>query len=291
VPGIMATRTIKSRGERIATIMTAPFMLCGAKVTAFLVLAGAFFPRRGELVMFVLTITSWFFVLVVARILRWTVIPGPPTPFVMELPPYRMPTLYGVLLHTWERVWQYIKKAGTLILAISVVIWAFMTFPRLPDVATDGADTQASQEGVKVEARALRHSLAGRVGQGLEPVTRYAGFTWQANIALMGALAAKEVFVSTLATAYSLGEEDPEATEKSLTSRLAKDPAYTMPAVFSLFAFLLLYSPCIATSAIIAREAGWRWAVFGTICSVLLSFLLSVLIYQVGTLLSGATPV
>ncbi len=290
VPGIMATRTLKSPNERLATILTAPFLVCGAKVTAFLVLTAAFFPEQGSRVMFALTILSWFFVLLVARLLRWTIIPGPSTPFVMELPPYRMPTLYGVVLHTFDRVWQYVKKAGTLILAVSIVMWALMTFPAPPEhhagaVSDDAAPVEArAPEDSRVKT-AIEYSFAGRVGTAIEPVTRLAGLSWRTNVALIGAFAAKEIFVSTMATAYALSEEESDEQHQTLVHRLAADPAMTPPAIWALFVFLLLYSPCMATSVVIAREAGWRWAVFGILGSIALSFTFSVGIYQAGTLL------
>ncbi len=131
VPGVMATRTLRSPRERLATMLTAPMMSCGAKLPVFLLLVGVFFSEHQALVMFLLTLAGWFAALLTARLLRSTIIKGESTPFVMELPPYRLPTLTGILIHTWERAWQYIKKAGTIILAISILIWAGMTFPEL----------------------------------------------------------------------------------------------------------------------------------------------------------------
>ncbi|MDR0622337.1 MAG: ferrous iron transport protein B, partial [Deltaproteobacteria bacterium] len=129
VPGVMATRTLRSPKERLATILTAPFMVCGAKIPVFLLLVNIFFEAHRPLVMFSISLSGWVFALLVARLLRSTLIRGAATPFVMELPPYRYPTLSGVIIHTWERTWQYIKKAGTVILAISILIWAAMTYP------------------------------------------------------------------------------------------------------------------------------------------------------------------
>jgi ferrous iron transport protein B len=137
VPGVMAARTLRSPKERLATILTAPFMACGAKIPVFVLLVGAFFPQSAGTAMFWITLCSWAAALLVARMLRSTLIRGEATPFLMELPPYRVPTLRGVLLHTWERAWQYVKKAGTTILAISILLWAAMTYPQLP---TDRAE-------------------------------------------------------------------------------------------------------------------------------------------------------
>ena len=138
----MATRTLRSPKERIATLLTAPFMNCGAKLPVFALLIAAFFPHSRTRMMFFLTLISWGGALLAAKLMRMTVVKGASTPFVMELPPYRLPTFRGLLIHTWERTWQYVKKAGTVILGISVLLWAAMTFPRLPDSQIEIYDTQ-----------------------------------------------------------------------------------------------------------------------------------------------------
>lgn len=237
--------------------------------------------------------------LLTARLLRSTAIKGQATPFGMELPPYRMPTLRGLCLHTWERAWQYIKKAGTIILAISVLLWAAMTFPGLPEERDAAFEAQKasieagqwSSDEEKAEAlatvdnarnqEALRHSLAGKVGTALEPVSRLAGFDWRTNIALLGGFAAKEVIVSTLGTAYSLGEVDPEESA-SLSDRLRGDPAWNVWVALSLIAFVLLYAPCFVTVAVIGRELGWKWAGFSVIFNTALAYMVAVIIHQAG---------
>ncbi len=299
VPGVMAARTLRSPKEKIATILTAPFLSCGAKVPVFLLLAAAFFPTAGGSALFWITLGGWVMALLTARVLRWTIIRGEATPFVMELPPYRMPTLRGLCLHTWERVWQYIKKAGTIILAISILLWAAMTFPSLPKERLDhyAARTEAVESGqwaddaAREEAlltvenaraqEALRHSVAGTIGTALEPVSRWAGFDWRTNIALLGGFAAKEVIVSTLGTAYSLGEVDPEETG-SLSDQLRADASWSPWVAASLIAFVLLYAPCFVTVAVIARELSWKWAAFSVGFNTALAFGVSTVIYQVG---------
>jgi len=310
VPGVMSARTLRSPRERLATILTAPFMVCGAKTTAYLMLVAAFFPGNPTRAMFLLVLAAWAFVLLVSRLLRSTVIRGESTPFVMEIPPYRLPTLRGVMLHTWERVWQYIKKAGTVILAVSILMWAVMTFPELPEdtVATfdaqrqevvekakaehPGADEEAlaklTQEDQKVVSdaqneAALKYSFAGRVGESLRPVTDLAGFPWQANIALIGAFAAKEVFVSTMATAYSMGEVKADEAD-SLSERLAADPAWSLPAVLSVFTFMLLYTPCMVTVVAISKETNWKWGLFSVGGSLCLAFVMAVAVYRISGL-------
>ncbi|CCO24184.1 ferrous iron transport protein B [Maridesulfovibrio hydrothermalis] len=309
VPGVMTCRTLRSPKERIATILTAPFMICGAKATAYLMLVGAFYPDNATSVMFFLVLISWALALCVGRILRWTALRGESTPFVMELPPYRMPTLHGVAIHTWDRVWQYIKKAGTVILAISILMWALMTFPKLPAERVEAYEAQRVQVTEQSKSwagtatanqsrldealsrisynegeEALKKSYAGQISEAISPVTDVAGFPWQANIAFIGAFAAKEVFVSTMSTAYSLGDEDPE-NPTSLSEKIAADKAWTPAVIWSVFLFMMVYVPCMVTVAVIIRETNWKWGLFSVFGSLGFGYSLSVLIYQVGSFL------
>ncbi|WP_022668059.1 ferrous iron transport protein B [Desulfospira joergensenii] len=318
VPGVMAARTLKSPKERLATLLTVPFMNCGAKLPVFALLVGAFFAKNQALVMLIITLVSWTGALVVARLLRSTLIRGESTPFVMELPPYRLPTVKGLLIHTWERTWQYVKKAGTVILGISILLWAMMTFPGLDDAGK--ADFQArktaitrdvpsqvlqdietlEEENLGEQALAvkkalvqvdfsqaqagLKNSIAGKIGTSLEGITRLAGFDWRTNISLVGGFAAKEVVVSTLGTAYSLGEVDPEETS-SLSQRLSNMEGWGPLTALSLIVFTIFYAPCFVTVVCIAREAGsWKWGAFSVVFNTVLAFGLSVLTYQVGSL-------
>jgi ferrous iron transport protein B len=320
VPGVMATRTLKSPKERLATILTIPFMNCGAKLPVFALLVAAFFSSREALMMFVLTLISWGGALLVARLLRSTIIKGTPTPFVMELPPYRMPTVRGVLTHTWERTWQYIRKAGTVILCISILLWAMMTFPGLPTdlqrefdarrqaviAAAEGTALDANQVAGPPEQRApaagalearlqalerqeaearLQNSLAGRIGKVLEPLSRWAGFDWRTNIALVGGFAAKEVVVSTLGTAYSMGALEPDQSTP-LAMQLAETPGWRPLTALSLILFVMFYSPCFVAVVCISRETGtWKWGLFSMAFNTVLAFLLAVGVYQLGAAL------
>ncbi len=303
VPGVMATRTLRSPKERMATLLTVPFMNCGAKLPILALLIGAFFARHKALYMFAFTILSWIVALVAAKILRMTVLRGTPTPFVMELPPYRFPTFKGLMIHTWERSWQYIKKAGTVILLISIILWAMMTYPGLsPEQKASFTKERArvealydsgSEVSVKMlsdinnreKALTLRNSIAGKIGVAMEKVTWLSGFEWRTNIALLGGFAAKEVVVSTLGTAYSMGETDPEASG-SLGERLARDPAWSPLVALSALLFMMFYAPCFVTVVCIAREAGsWNWAIFSVLYSTTFAFMLSTGVYQVGRLL------
>ncbi len=316
VPGVMATRTLRSPKERMATLLTVPFMNCGAKLPVLTLLIGAFFSAHQARYMFLATMAAWLVALIAAKFLRMTVLRGESTPFVMELPPYRFPTLRGLVIHTWERTWQYIKKAGTVILGISIMLWAMMTYPGLPQdqvntfarqrqiieqklqqLKTDAtADDNIRPAGSNLmveletlnsnEARArLRNSLAGRIGIALESVSRYAGFDWQTNIALVGGFAAKEVIISTLGTAYSLGDVSTENTT-SLKERLAGDPHWNPVVALAVLAFIMFYAPCFVTIVCIAREAGsWKWAFFSMTFNTIFAFALAVCIYQTGLFL------
>ncbi|SHJ44628.1 ferrous iron transport protein B [Halodesulfovibrio aestuarii] len=309
VPGVMAARTLRSPKEKLATLITAPFMACGAKLPVFLLFVGIFFKEHQAMVMFLLTMVAWACALIVSKILRNTVIKGESTPFVMELPPYRFPTMRGLFIHTWERTWQYIKKAGTVILAISILIWAAMTFPNLPadQVAAFDAQKTVVQEQIDSanasgapaaeleeklamiendEAEAtLKNSYAGSIGVALEPVMRPAGFDWRTNIALVGGFAAKEVIVSTLGTAYSLGDVDPEDAAP-LAERIAQDPNWTPSTAIAFLLFVLLYAPCFVTVVAIKQEAGsWKWALFSVVFNTGLAYIVAVAVVQIGKLL------
>lgn len=313
VPGVMAARTLRSPKERMATLLTVPFMNCGAKLPVLALLIGAFFSAHQARYMFLATLVSWSVALIAAKFLRLTVLRGPATPFVMELPPYRFPTFRGLIIHTWERTWQYIKKAGTVILGISVLLWAMMTYPGLPAEEVQRFEQQRQEvraaypsaaEGKKIDGgqattakelerkllaidneqaeTGLRRSIAGRIGLALEPLSRLAGFDWRTNIALVGGFAAKEVIVSTLGTAYSLGAVDPEQSS-SLRDRLAGDRNWNAVVALAALAFIMFYAPCFVTVVCIAKEAGsWKWALFSMGFNTVFAFMLAVAIYQLG---------
>ena len=307
VPGVMAARTLRSRREKLATVLTAPFMTCGAKLPVFLMLVAIFFPDNQAQAMFLVTLAAWLIALLVAKLLRSTIISGPSTPFVMELPPYRLPTLRGMCIHTWERTWHFIKRATTVVLPISILLWAAMTYPGLPESEAEQFETARTQiEAQMAEAEtlgdedllagfedalaeveaeeamaALKNSLAGRFGVALEGVTKWAGYEWRTNIALAAGFAAKEVIVSTLGTAYSLGETDPEEAEP-LMERLKNEPGWTMAKGVSLILFTMLYAPCFMTVFTIRQESGsWGWAVFSMVFNTALAFAAAVTAYQV----------
>ncbi|HER63677.1 MAG TPA: ferrous iron transporter B, partial [Desulfobacteraceae bacterium] len=237
---------------------------------------------------------------------------------VMELPPYRLPTFRGLAIHTWERTWQYIKKAGTVILSISILLWALMTFPGLPEaekqqfagqrneiiaayapavlaeIEGQGEILSPAAESLQEELQtveaaeaqmALRNSAAGRMGIALEKVSRFAGFDWRTNIALVGGFAAKEVVVSTLGTAYSLGEVDPEETS-SLSEKLAANPGWNPVVALALIVFIMFYAPCFVTVVCLVRESGsWKWGLFSMGFNTLFAFTFAAAVYQIGSII------
>ena len=311
IPGVMATRTLRSPKEKLATLLTLPFMCCGAKVPCFLLLIAAFFPQSPARAFFLVLCCGWVGALLMASLLRHTIIRGAGTPFVMELPPYRLPTIFSILMHMWERTWMYLKKAGTIILAISIVIWAAMTFPSLPDsqkapFEEKVASLESQQKGLQEDseqykalqdqideanndlaAAQLRYSYGGRIGVAIEPVTKYLGFTWRTNIALVAGVAAKEAVVSTLGTAYSMGEQDPEDAAP-LGERLKQDPDFTPAVALSLMIFILFYSPCFVSLVVIKSEAGgWRWLFFSMIVDTIFAAILAFIAYNIGRFVWG----
>ena len=313
IPGAMATRTLRSPREKLATLLTLPYFPCGAKLPVFLLLAGVFFPEHEAAVMMLMLLAGWSFALIVAKLLRSTIIRGEATPFVMELPPYRLPTLVSLLMHCWERGWMYIKKAGTVLLAASILIWASMTFPELdakqaepleaaiaaaeeileklpadaPEEVRAAAQARVDEANAALADASLRHSVAGRIGLALEPITRPIGFDWRTDVALVSGIAAKEAIVSTLGTAYSLGEVDPEAAEP-LAARLASEPGWSAATALSLMLFVLLYSPCFVALVVIRNEAGgWRWLAFSVLFNTALAYAVSLLAFSVGKSIWG----
>lgn len=305
VPGVLAARTLRSPREKLATLLVIPFMSCGAKLPVFILFAGVFFPGHEASIMFGLTLTGWGIALLTAKIFRSTLIRGPSTPFVMELPPYRLPLLKGLFIHTYERTWSYLKKAGTTILLISILFWAAMTYPELSkdtlavyiekeeEIQTEIEVTQAkggdvsllegSLQNIKkqVGEASLRHSLAGRIGLALEPVTEIAGFNWQMDIALMGGFVAKEIIIATLGTAYSLGDVDPQ-NAKPLADQLRQDKTWTSASALALLVFVLLYAPCLVTLVTIRQETGsWGWSIFSMIFNTVLAFILAIVVRYV----------
>ncbi len=232
-----------------------PFMSCGTKLPVYILLTGAFFsPKNAGNVIFSIYLIGIVIAFVIAKAL--SIMTKSSTSFVMELPPYRIPTVRSVLLHIWERAFMYIRKAGTTILIFSVLMWVLMTFPRMPDNTGAGEDYSASPS--KTE---LTSSYAGTLGRFIEPAIKPLGFDWRIGIALIAGFAAKEVVVSSLSTIYSISNDKAdETTDMNLKQALRNDPMLNPVKAYGLMLFILIYVPCIAVLSVIKREAGgWKW--------------------------------
>ncbi len=279
VPAIMATRTLKSPRDRIATILAVPFMSCGAKLPVYVLLAGTFFPKNADNVVMAVYLAGVVLSMLSTVFLRKTVLKGQTTPFVMELPPYRLPTWRGIFWHVWGKTWNYIKKAGTVILAASVLIWVITTFPQ-------PKDADAQPESTRSEYR-LEYSLAGRIGKFIEPAIRPLGFNWKIGVALIPGFSAKELVVSTLGILYGAETVDGEETE-SLRSALRRDPDMNPLTAIVLMMFILIMPPCFASLATIKAEAGNKWLIFQVVYSFTLAWLVSFIVKVAGGFLTGA---
>jgi len=301
VPAIMATRTLENRRDRLTTMLVIPLMSCGARLTIYALIIPAFFPQRWYAPMlWIIYIIGIALAVLSAKLLRSTILKGESVPFVMELPPYRMPTIKGVLIHMWERGWLYLNKAGTIILGISILLWVLTTFPGLPDrekarfeserhaIQADlsGNDEElagrlAAIDNAEAEA-ALQYSIAGRIGRAMEPLLKTMGFDWKIGTALIGAFAAKEVFVAQMGIIYSVGEAD----EESETLRDKLKNTYTPLIGFCIMLFCLISAPCMATIAITKRESNsWKWALFQLGGLTALAYVITAIVFQVGRLL------
>ena len=300
VPAIMATRTIESRRDRLTTMLVLPLMSCGARLPIYILIVAAFFREGRGPVVWLMYMIGIVLAVGCAKLLRRTLFRGRTHPFVMELPPYRMPTLKSVLIHMWNRAWLYLKKAGTVILAISVVLWALGHWPKLDAERTghfearraavnaeaDSSDPQRAAELDRIDnaeaAAALEHSVMGRIGHTIEPVLRPCGFDWKISTALIGAFAAKEVFVAQMGIVYAAGQSGGQ----SETLRQKLRARYTPLQGFCIMLFCLVSMPCVVTVIVTARESGsWKWALLQLSGLTALAYLLTVLVYQVGVLI------
>ena len=296
IPAIMATRTLKSRTDRLVTIMIIPFMSCGAKLPVYVLLTAAFFaPEVAANVMFGIYLLGIVVGLWTALILKKTVMKSDSEPFVMELPPYRWPTLASVLFQAKIKALMYLKKAGTLILGAVIIIWAVSNYPHNSAldatytaenkrIAESGMNASEKKElkrslELRIKSEQLEYSLAGRTGKVLEPLIRPLGFDWKIGIALVTGLAAKEVVVSTLGTIYSIGQSNDTPVE--LKSILRHDPSFSRATALSLMVFVLLYIPCVAAIGVMKKEIGkWRPVVLYSVYSLSVAWILSFVVYR-----------
>jgi ferrous iron transport protein B len=265
VPGIMATRTIPSPRHRLVTILVAPLMTCSARLPVYALLIGAFVPAVSVagpfglqgLVLLALYAIGSLTALLVASVLTRTLLQEDAMPFYMELPPYRMPTAKLLASQVWKSTWAFLRRAGTIILAVSIILWFLLTFPQ--------QQAPAGASSAEASRHALEHSLAGRAGHAIEPLIEPLGFDWKIGIGLIASLAAREIIVSTLAQIYAASDQDTSlraAVQRDIDPRTG-EKIFDAPTVASLLVFFVFSLQCMSTLAIMRRETNsWRWPAF-----------------------------
>ncbi len=302
VPAYMAARTIENKRDRLVTMHVTTFMSCGARLPVYILLAGAFFPKYAGNVIFLIYVIGVLTMISMAKLLRSTRFKGEPSPFVMELPPYRIPTFKGVMIHMWERTRLYLKKAGTVILVISVVMWALFTFPIIGDNYSKDykAEIESQNEAFKsgevskedleeniaaikgdMAREEMSYTIASRAGHFIEPVFKPLGFDWKLTVTAMSGIAAKEVVVSTMGTLLSITEADEESG--SFRDKLASE--YNPLVGLSFMLFILLMFPCMAALTIFRMEAGMKEVLFQIGYTLMIAWVVSLIVYQIGKLI------
>ena len=276
VPAIMATRTIEDRKSRLLTMLVIPMMSCSARIPVYVILVSAFFSQYAAFVLTGLYLLGMIMAVLMAKLFSRFFVKGDSLPFVMELPPYRMPTAKAVLRHTWEKGKEYLKKMATIILGASIIVWALSYFP-----TNDNRQLQAE------------NSYMAKIGKAIEPAMRPCGFDWRQSVSLLAGVGAKEVVASTMAVVYATSgdeaamlEEDIESEEnESRISELVRNNMTPLSAA-SMLLFILLYMPCVSTVVAIKNESGkWKWALFTVVYTIGLAWIISTLFFQIGSLL------
>lgn len=265
VPAIMATRTIEDRKSRLITMLVNPLMSCSARLPIYLVMIGAFFPNCASFMLLCIYTAGILLAVIMARIFSKFLVKGEESPFVMELPPYRMPTSKSIMRHTWEKGAQYLKKMGGIIMIASIIIWFLGYYPQ-----HDAYESVAEQQ---------KNSYIGQIGKAIEPVIKPLGFDWKLGIGLISGVGAKELVVSTLGVLYT-NEGDVENV--NLSNRIPITPLVALAYML----FVLIYFPCIATFAAIKQESGsWKWAIFTAGYTTGLAWLIAFTVFQIGSLI------
>ena len=310
VPAIMATRTLENKKDRILTIIGIPFMSCSARLPVYLLLVGAFFSRYQGLILLSIYLIGIIVAVLTALMLKNTVFKDNSEHFVMELPPYRIPTLRNTLIHMWDKSVQYLKKMGTVILAASVIIWALGYFPRhsaesdaieqqMAQIESDSTITATEKDdmlatlSLQEKAAQSENSYIGRMGHFIAPVVAPLGFDWKMGVSLLTGMGAKEIVVSTMGVLYQ-ADEDADENSTALIDKLqeqkwtegerAGQPVFTPLVAYVYMLFILLYFPCIAAIAAIRREAGRGWMWFSVLYNTAIAWLVSFAVYQIGML-------
>jgi ferrous iron transport protein B len=291
VPGIMATRTIPSPRDRLVTILVAPLMTCSARLPVYALLISAFVPERTVLgpiglqglVLLALYLGGAVAALIVAAIIKRVMLPGDGLPFTMELPTYRWPTFGVWFSQVWGSAWAFLRRAGTIILATTVVLWLLLTFPRV--------DVPAELDAQEARAFSLEHSAAGRLGHAIEPAIAPLGFDWKIGVGLIASLAAREVIVATLAQIYATSGDDESSLRESLRADVHAEtgqPVYTPATVAALLVFFVFALQCMSTLAVMRRETNsWRWPAFAFAYLLTLAYTASFVTHRVVGALAG----
>ena len=268
VPAVLSTRIIESRSSRLITAFIIPFMSCSARLPIYIILIGTFFASYSSWVMLGLYLLGIVVAMVTALLMRKVMFKREETPFVMELPPYRIPTLRATLSHMWQRCAQYLRNIGGMILVASIVVWMLGYFPR----QKEGESTIHHYE----------NSYIGRVGRLCEPAFEPIGLNWKSSVSLLSGVAGKELMVSTLGILYSNDSE--ESSPAQLKENLAKSGDFTTPSALALLVFTLLYLPCVATISSIGHESGWKWALASAVYSTAMAWLCAFAVYHIAQL-------
>lgn len=310
VPAVMATRTLENRKDRILTMLIIPFMSCSARLPVYVLFISAFFLANQGLVLLSIYLIGILFAVVVAMLFKNTLFKGQDQPFVMELPPYRIPTFRNVSIHMWDKAVQYLKKMGTFILVASIIIWALGYFPRNVNYTVDYnqkiteiqnndsiseyAKTKLIQDlELNKETERMEKSYIGQLGHFIQPIIEPMGWDWKIGVSIITGLAAKEIIVSTMGVLYQSNVEDDNTFNlqtklKEQTHSVGKykgEVVFSPLVAYSLMLFILIYFPCVAVIAAINREANWKWAVFTMTYTTALAYLVSLITYQIGKLI------
>ena len=305
VPAIMATRTIESRNSRMITMLINPLMSCSARLPVYVLLTGAFFAENASTVLLLMYSSGILLAVIVAKLFKRFLFSKEDVPFVMELPPYRMPTSKSILIHMWEKAKQYLHKMGGIILIASILIWFLGYFPRETEQGkiyesqiehVNSSNTLSEKEKTETVTELNRlknmehqqNSYIGRIGQAIQPALAPLGFDWKISVSLLSGMAAKEVVVSTLSVLYTGDSEDSQTLPERLQADKDKEgnPVFTPLVALSMMLFVLIYFPCVATVIAIVNESkSWKWGVFVIVYTCTLAWVVSFTVYQLGSIL------
>lgn len=297
VPAIMGTRIIESRKSRLITMLVLPFMSCSARLPIYLLLIGIFFPNHGSLMLFIMYLTGVVMAIIFAKVFR-RFFKEDEAPFVLELPPYRMPTAKSVMIHVWDKTKEYLKKMGGIILVASIAVWFLGYFPRdteydqlknLPEEEIQQMTSANGESPLQIASeRQTKNSYIGQIGQTIEPVIRPLGFSWQMGVALFSGALAKEVVVSTITVLYTGADDNEASVKEKLQNEKNADGSnvYTPLTIFCFMIFVLIYFPCVATLMAIKNEAGsWKWPLLSIVYTCSLAWITSFIIYHIGLII------